>query len=136
MKVVATIAAVGKGLKSACAVKITSDKFTHTRVLPFTKATVNQAELFALGYVLTAIKPELNNVDFEITTSNQYVGRILDRDAQGQYAVTPEKNIEQVKEIRDIAAIRPRITLLIEKSEEVMNLRDMIKKTVEPVDAK
>ena len=134
MKVAATITAAGKGPRSTCAVKITCDKFSHTRLIPFAKATVNQAELFALGYVLTSIKSDLKDVDFEVTTSNQYVGRILDRDAHGQFAITPEKNIEQVKEVRDLATKR-RVTLVVSKTKEITSLREEIKKAVEPVKA-
>jgi hypothetical protein len=127
MKVVATIAASGKGLKSACAVKIQCNGFTHTRVMPFAKATVNQAELFALGYVLASVKSDLEPT-FEITSFNTYVGRILERDGQGQFAITPEKNIEQVKEIRDLAGQNV-VILNIEKTAQVTALREMIKST-------
>lgn len=125
MKVVATIAASGKGLQSTCAVKIACEGYTHTRVIPFTKATVNQAELFALGYVLASVKPELNP-QFEVTTFNTYVGRILERGDDGQFAVTPEKNIEQVKEVRDLANNRS-VTLRVIRTNEVTALREMIK---------
>jgi hypothetical protein len=124
MKVVATIAASGKGLKSSCAVDIKCEGFSHTRVIPFTKATVNQAELFALGYVLASVKDA--NAQFDITTFNTYVGRILDRDAQGQFAITPEKNIEQVKEVRDLAGKRS-VSLLVSKTIGVTTLRETLK---------
>lgn len=133
MRVLATIAASGKGLKSACAVEIVCEGFKHTRVIPFAKATVNQAELFALGYVLASVKPELNP-QFEVTTFNTYVGRILERGADGQFAVTPEKNIEQVKEVRDLAGKRS-VTLNVAKTAEVTALRETIKKATEQTDA-
>jgi hypothetical protein len=128
MRITATIAASGKGLKSACAVDIKCDKFTHARVIPFTKATVNQAELFALGYVLASVKPDVD-AQFEITTFNTYVGRILERDAQGQFAVTPEKNIEQVKQVRELAGQRS-VAITVEKTAAVTALRDTIKAAV------
>jgi len=129
MKVVATIAAVAKSPRATAAVDITCEKFKHTRVIPFTKATANQAELFALGYVLASIKDEHEDVYFEVTTSNQYVSRILDKDKDGQYAVTPEKNIELVKEVRDLATKRPRVTLFFAKAKEVNELKLLIKET-------
>lgn len=127
MKVVATIAAVAKGSKATAAVDIKCEQFSHRRILPFTKATVNQAELFALGYVLASIKDEFEDVFFEVTTANQYVSSILDRDEHGQYAVTPEKNLELVKEVRDLATKRPRVTLFFAKAKEVTDLRLIIK---------
>ena len=133
MRVVATIASSGKGSKSSCAVKITAGGFTHTRVVPFTKATVNQAELFALGYVLASVKPDLDP-QFEITTFNTYVGRILERDALGQYVVTPEKNLEQVKEIRDLAD-KKSVIFNVEKTADITALRELIKKSAEPANA-
>lgn len=127
MRVTATIAASGKGLKSSCAVDIKCEGFTHSRVIPFTKATVNQAELFALGYVLASVKSDAD-AQFEITTFNTYVGRILDRDAQGQFAVTPEKNIELVKEVRDLAGKRS-VKLTVSRTIGVTTLREILKKT-------
>lgn len=132
MKVVATIAASGKGLRSSCAVDIKSEGFTHTRVITFAKATVNQAELFALGYVLAAVKDA--SAQFEITTFNTYVGRILDRDAHGQFAITPEKNIEQVKEVRDLAGKRS-VALIVEKTAGVTVLRETLKKVTATTNA-
>lgn len=134
MKVVATIAAAGKGQKAACAVKITAGGFTHTRVIPFKKATVNQAELFALGYVLTAIKSGIQDAVFEVTTFNSYVGRILERNGDA-FVVTPEKNIELVKEIRDLAVKRT-VAVTTVKTDDVMALRDLIKKETETANAK
>lgn len=128
MKVVATIAASGKGLKSSCAVDIQCGGFKHSRVIPFAKATVNQAELFALGYVLASIKTDLN-VQFEITTFNTYVGRILEKDAQGQYVITPEKNIQQVNLVRELLGKWP-ASVVIEKTPGVIALREIIKTTV------
>lgn len=124
MKVTATIAAAGKGQKSSCAVSVTCGKYTHTRIIPFAKATVNQAELFALGYVIASVPDPA--AQFEITTFNTYVGRILDRDAQGQFAVTPEKNIEQVKAVRELANKRS-ISLIVSRTAEVTALREAIK---------
>lgn len=139
MKVTAVITAVAKSKtipQTFGAVSINADGFWHARVIPFVNATANQAELFAFSYVLASIKSDIKDVDFEITTTNQYVERMLKRDEQGQFLVKPELNVELVKQVRDLIAKNPRVLVKTASADRIKALKDMIKKTVDTVNAK
>lgn len=139
MKVTAVITAVPKSKtcpKTFCAVSINADSFWHTRVIPFVNATANQAELFAFSYVLASVKSDIKNVEFEITTTNQYVERMLKRDEQGQFMVKPELNVELVKQARDLIAKNPRVLVKTASADRVKALKDTIKKTLDTANAK
>lgn len=140
MKVTAVITALVKNKNwpasaapTICAVSIDADGFKHTRVIPFTKATLNQAELFALSYVLTSIKSDFTDAEFEIITTNQYLERMLMRDETGQFAVKPELNIELVTQVRDLVAKNPRVTIKAAPNERITALKNLMKKTVETI---
>lgn len=137
MKVAAVITAVAKSKvipQTFAAVSINAGGFWHTRVIPFVNATANQAELFAFSYVLTSVKSD-EDVEFEITTTNQYVERMLSRDEHGQYAVKPELNIELVKQARELIAKNPRVMVKMASADRVKSLKDTIKKTAIRADA-
>ena len=139
MKVVAAIASTAKSKTcsaTASAVFVEADGFKHTRVLPFTKATVNQAELFAFCYILSSVKADTTDVDFEITTTNAYVERMLQRDAQGQFLVKPELNLELVQAARELITKRPRVTVTVGSNAQTKALKDAIKKALVTADAK
>ena len=140
MKVTAVITALVKSKSwpasaapTIAAVNIDAGGFKHARVIPFAKATLNQAELFALSYVLTSIKSDLADTEFEIITTNQYLERMLMRDETGQFAVRPELNVELVKQVRDLVIKNPRVTIKAAPNERIAALKDLMKKTVEAI---
>jgi hypothetical protein len=139
MKITAVITAVAKSKtcpKTFCAVSINAGQFWHARVIPFVNATVNQAELFAFNYVLACIKSDIKDAEFEVTTTNQYVERMLKRDEQGQFTVKPELNVELVKQARDLIAKNPRVLIKMASADRVKALKDTIKKTLDTLNAK
>ncbi len=120
MKLSATIYGCIADKKTYSAVKITGDKFTHKRVLSLTKGTANQAELMALNYVLSAIKPEFKDSDLEITTTNAYIMQMTSKNEQGGFKIAPEKNIELVQEVRKKLAAWPRATVVNDKKSQTL----------------
>lgn len=139
MKITAAITSMAKSKTcsaTASAVSLEADGFKHARVIPFTKATVNQAELFAFCYILSSVKADVSDVDFEITTSNAYVERMLKRDEHGQFLVKPELNLELVKSARELIAKRPRVTINVGNNDQTKALKDAIKKALVTADAK
>jgi ribonuclease HI len=101
--------------KTYSAVKITADKYAHKRVLALTKGTANQAELLALNYVLSAVKPEFNSNELEVMTSSAYILQMTDKNAQGVFTVSPEKNLELVQEVRNKLAKWAHVTVMSDK---------------------
>lgn len=127
MKFTATILGCISNKKTYAAVKITADQFAHKRVIPLRKGTANQAELVALNYVLSAIKDDVDS-DLNVVTSNVYVIQMTDKNAQGSFKITPEKNIELVQEMRNKLSARPRTTVKNDKkSGDLTELRADVK---------
>lgn len=120
-----------KGQKAVAAVSIDAGKFKHQRVIPLKQCTANQAELFALGYVMSAVKKESQNVQLTITTTNPYVNQIMKRDPKtGGWMVKPEKNIELVTEVRSKVEGWALVTLDDKKSEALDKLKTEAKATI------
>lgn len=120
MKFSATIYGCVADKKTYSAVKVTANKYTHKRVLMLAKGTANQAELFALNYILSSIKSEFNNDELEITTSSAYIQQMTDKNAQGVFTVSPEKNLELVQEVRDKLVKWSHVTVVGDKKSLVL----------------
>lgn len=120
MKFFTTIYGCVADKKTYSAIKITADKFTHKRVMMLTKGTANQAELLALNYALSAVKSEFNNDELEVTTTNAYVLQMTNKNAQGVFTVSPEKNLELVQEVRDKLTKWPHVTIVSNKKSQVL----------------
>lgn len=127
MKFSATIYGCVADKKTYAAIKVTGDKFAHSRVLKLNKGTANQAELVALNYALSAVKPEFKNEEFEVATSNAYVLQMTGKNEQGAFKVSPEKNIELVQEIRNKLSAMPRVVVVSKKGPALDELKEAVK---------
>lgn len=128
MRLSATIYGCVADKKTYCAVKMTGDKYSHQRVLQLTKGTANQAELVALNYVLSAVKSDFMGDELEVTTSNAYVMQMTDKNDQGAFKISPEKNIELVQEVRGKLATWPHATVISnKKSVTLSELKEAVK---------
>lgn len=129
MKLAATIYGGIANKKTFAAIRMDSDKHKHTRILKLSKGTANQAELTALSYALSAIKPELRGIsDLEVTTSSAYVIQITSKNEQGAFTVSPEKNIELVQEVREKLGSFSSVTFTTDKkSLNLAQLKDIVK---------
>lgn len=86
---------------SACAILINGPNGQiHKRVLAFKNTTNNKAELQAIKYVVLAIDDQSPTI--EISTTNTYILSMLDKDKNGDWARTPTRNAEQIRELRDL----------------------------------
>lgn len=120
----ATIYGYIKGQKAVAAVNIVSGNFKHQRIIPLKQCTANQAELFALGYVMSAVKDESKKVQLTVTTTNPYVNQVMKRDPKtGGWMAKPEKNIELVQEVRSKVEKWALVTLDDKKSEALDKLK-------------
>lgn len=99
--------------------------YEHQKVIKLKTGTTNVAELTALEYALKCLDNS-NHYDITLDTCNAYAAKVLQKDNGGNYTMTPEKNVELIKNIRTITGSN--VVIAVNKSELLANLQQLVKR--------
>lgn len=112
--------------RATFAVSLAGGDFKHDRLLKLKAATVNAAELHAAEYALAAIA---HNVPVSLSTCNSYVPKMLEKNAEGVYKAKPEKNVELVARVRQLADKFSDLEVKIVKAVHLKEMQALVRNT-------
>ena len=86
---------------SAFAIILKKGNYLHKKAMPLKNVTKNEAEVIGLEYALSSIKEGFRNEDVSVYVTNSYLLKVLMQDDDGNWRITPKKNVETIDSLRE-----------------------------------
>ncbi len=132
MKVTAYINGYSSGRASTDAtftITMRSKNGSHQNTIPVKNSSINEAELYALQYVVNAIDMDLNEIELTINTSNAYVYGMFHY-ADDTWTNKPKRNSTLIKEIRSLLEEVESFTMKMDRHSKTMKMLSKRSKTI------